>query len=65
MDFLGGIFDSIGGLFGFGDKAGGGGDDDMGGAKAGLFGRASGAKEAINSGRGGGNDVIESLLDDE
>ncbi len=57
--FSGGLF---GGLF-----KGGIGDDGegMGGAKAGLFGRASGAKDSIHEGRGSGAATVDSFLDDD
>lgn len=55
--FSGGLF---GGLF----KGGVGEDGEgIGGTKAGLFSRASGAKDEIHQGRGGG--AVESFLDDE
>lgn len=61
---LGGIGDFFSGIFG--GKGGGGDEDDMGGARAGLFGRASGAKDSINSGRGaGGGHVVDSFLEDD
>ena len=59
---LGGIGDFFSGIFG---GLGAGDNDDIGGARAGLFGRASGAKDSITSGRGGNNAVAESLLDDD
>ena len=49
---LGGIGDFFSGIFS--GKGGGGDDDDISGARAGLSGRASGAKASIAGGRDGG-----------